>query len=155
MPKKPIIIKPVPKPLKGAKGAKARKPLQNGRALDKQTILTLLTETYGNIARTADSIGTTRQTIYDWIEKDPELRKARNSARERFKDALEETAWDRALEGKDTTLQIFMLKTQCRERGYDQEDASRVAKDIANEAFTFIVNQTKNPVDNNSSPKKQ
>ena len=51
--------------------------------------------------------------------------------------------FDRAIESQDTTLQLFLLKTQGKSRGYDQDEAKNAAKDIATAAFDFIVSKSK------------
>ncbi len=58
-------------------------------------------------------------------------------------DELETCVFDRALEERDTTLQLFILKTQGRHRGWDQSEAQNTAKDIATAAFDFIINKSK------------
>jgi hypothetical protein len=68
-------------------------------------------------------------------------------ARERQLDTLEQSCFDRAIETNDTTLQLFLLKTQGKSRGYEQSEAQNTAKDIATAAFDFIVNKSKNPAE--------
>ena len=53
----------------------------------------------------------------------------------------------RAIESNDTGLQCFILKTQGRSRGYDQDEMKNCAKDIATAAFDFIINKSKNPAE--------
>ena len=126
------------------KGDKALRP-KPGLKLDKETIISLLLKLGGNISATADAIGCNRQAIHSWVERDPDVRQACHQARERKVDKLEETVWDRAVREKDTSLQIFLLKTIARKRGYEQNEAQNTAKDIATAAFDFIVNQAKDP----------
>lgn len=61
--------------------------------------------------------------------------------RERQLDQLEQSCFDRAIETNDTTLQLFLLKTQGKTRGYDQNEAQNAAKDIATAAFDFILSK--------------
>lgn len=127
-------------------GEKAKSP-KPGIPLDKNALLHLIKETHGNLSRVADALGTTRHTVRRRCEADPELKQALEDARERIIDELEESVWDRALESKDTALQLFLLKTQARHRGYDQDEVKNAAKDIATAAFDFIVNKSKNPAE--------
>ena len=60
---------------------------------------------------------------------------ALEDARERRIDQLERSCWDDAIEHHDTALRCFLLKTQARHRGYDQDEAKNAAKDIATAAF--------------------
>lgn len=117
---------------------KAKRPLK-GVPLNKNTILDLIVKTHGNLSRIADAMGSTRTSIRTKINSCPVLQEALLSSRERIIDQLEESVWDRAIESKDTTLQLFLLKTQAKHRGYEQDEAKNSAKDIATAAFDFIV----------------
>lgn len=118
-----------------------------GVPLDKNLLLEMIAKHKGNLSRVADAIGSNRYCIRRRIDADKELQEALENARERIIDELEESVWERAIESKDTTLQLFLLKTQARHRGYDQDEAKNAAKDIATAAFDFIVNKTKNPAE--------
>ena len=134
-----------PSPAKGNKrGNKAKQPMP-GIALDKNTMMELIAKHHGNLSRVADAMGTTRHTIRRRCDDDKELGQALENARERIIDELEESVWDRAIESKDTTLQLFLLKTQARHRGYDQDEAKNAAKDIATAAFDFIISKQPKP----------
>lgn len=136
-----------PSTKKGNKlGEKAKCP-KPGIPLDKNQLLELIAKTHGNLSRVADALGTTRGTVRRRCDNDPELKVALEDARERIIDELEESVWDRARESNDTTLQLFLLKTQAKHRGYEQDDAKNAAKDIATAAFDFIVNKSKNPAE--------
>ena len=136
-----------PSVAKGNKvGEKAKRPMP-GIPLDKNTILDLIAKTHGNLSRIADALGTTRGTVRRRCDSDLELKTALEDARERIIDTLEESVWDRANNSNDTTLQLFLLKTQAKHRGYEQDDAKNAAKDIATAAFDFIVNKSKNPAE--------
>lgn len=120
--------------------AKCARP---GIPLDKNQIRELIIKTHGNLSRVADALGTTRGTVRRRCDNDPELKAVLEDSRERIIDELEESVWDRAKSGTDTTLQLFLLKTQAKHRGYDQDEAKNAAKDIATAAFDFIVNKSK------------
>lgn len=122
------------------KGEKAKRP-KPGIPLDKNTLLDLIAKTQGNLSKVADALGSTRTSVRNRIEADKELKEALESARERIIDELEASVWDRAIESKDTTLQLFLLKTQAKHRGYDQDEAKNAAKDIATAAFDFIISK--------------
>lgn len=111
--------------------------------LDKPTMMRLIAQEHGNLSRVADIMGTTRYTIRDRCDKDPELMQVLKDARERQLDQLEASCFTRAIESQDTTLQLFLLKTQGKSRGYDQDEAKQAAKEVANAAFEFIVSKTK------------
>lgn len=127
------------------KADKAKRP-RPGIPLDKEIIRELIKKTNGNITAIADAMGTTRVCIRDICKRTPDLQATLDEARERRVDKLEACVWERAIESKDTSLQIFLLKTQAKHRGYDQ-DGNNSAKDIASAAFDYILNKSKNPVD--------
>jgi len=123
-------------------GDKARQP-KPGIALTKtitpETAKQLLIQEHGNISRCADIIGTCRGTFRRYVDNNPELVEVLRQCRERQLDQLEQSCFDRAIETNDTTLQLFLLKTQGKSRGYDQSEAQNAAKDIATAAFDFII----------------
>lgn len=122
-------------------GEKAKRPMP-GIPLDKKLVEELVVECKGNISRVADRMGTCRGTVRAVIDRDPHLQAVLKNCRERQIDALEETVFDRALKSTDTALQLFLLKTQARSRGYDQDEAKHMAKDIATAAFDFILSKS-------------
>ncbi len=126
------------------KGEKAKQP-RPGIPLDKNMLLELIAKHSGNLSRVADACGSHRHVIRRRCEADKELGDALENARERNIDELEECVWERAKESKDTALQLFLLKTQARHRGYDQDEAKNAAKDIATAAFDFIVSKQSTP----------
>lgn len=127
-------------------GERAKRP-HAGIALNKETIASLIVKHTGNVSRIADSIGSCRGSVSAFINRDPELIAALKQARERQLDELEASCFERAIETNDTTLQLFLLKTQGKSRGYEQSEAQNAAKDIATAAFDFIVNKSKNPAE--------
>ncbi len=130
------------------KGEVCKRPLPGiPLALCRDKILELIPRLRGNLSRIADALGTTRNTVRNRCDRDPELKQALLDARERMIDQLETCVWDRAVESNDTSLQIFILKTQARHRGWDQSEAQHTAKDIATAAFDFILNKSKNPAE--------
>jgi hypothetical protein len=119
-------------------GEKAKQP-RPGIPLDKDTMLTLIKEHNGNLSRVADCMGTTRSCLRHRCDNDAELAEALKDARERWLDDIELSVLSRAADSTDTALQCFVLKTQARHRGWDQDESKNAAKDIATAAFQFIV----------------
>ena len=104
----------------------------------------------GNVSAIADAIGVDRHVAKEFIDNDPQLSQLLASARERRIDQLEDHVLERAIHERDSTLQIFLLRTQGRHRGYDQS-SDAVNKEVLEHAFSFVMNKTANPVDNKSS----
>lgn len=135
-----------PSVAKGNKlGEKAKHP-KPGIPLVKETLLDLIKKHKGNISRVADCLGTTRVCVRNRINSDQDLKDCLEEARERWLDDIEESVLSRANESNDTALQCFVLKTQGKHRGWEQDEAKNAAKDIATAAFDFIINKSKNPV---------
>lgn len=119
-------------------GEKAKRP-RPGMPFDKDCVLKLIEQHCGNLSRVADSIGSSRGAIRNFVDRHPDLQDTLRQCRERQLDQLEQSCFDRAIETNDTTLQLFLLKTQGKSRGYDQNEAQNAAKDIATAAFDFII----------------
>lgn len=128
------------------RGDKAKRP-HSGLRLDKATLLQLIPECRGNISKVADTIGCTRKAIRSCCDADPELNDCLVDARERRIDILEQCVYDRAEESNDTALQCFILKTQGRHRGWEQDDVKTHTREITMAAFDFIQNRSKNPAE--------
>ena len=143
--KKPILVKPV-KETRYKIGEKAKRP-KPGIPLKKDTILKLIVEHDGNLSRVAEAMGTTRGCVRRHCQADAELGKALEDARERMIDELESSCFEDAINNRDTGLRCFLLKTQGRHRGYEQDDMKNHAHSIATAAFDFITNKTKNPAE--------
>lgn len=130
---------------KGNKIGEIAKQPKPGIALNKNVMMELIARHGGNLSRVADAMGSNRHTIRRRCDADKELGDALENARERQIDELEESVWDRAKKSNDTTLQLFLLKTQAKHRGYDQDEAKNAAKDIATAAFDFIISKQAKP----------
>ena len=137
------IMAGFPSKAKGNKLGETAKRPHAGIPLDKDLIAKLIQQEHGNLSRVADCIGSTRGSIRQVVDRHPDLQDLLKQERERQLDQLEQNVFDRAIESQDTTLQLFLLKTQGKSRGYDQDEAKNAAKDIATAAFDFIVNKTK------------
>lgn len=146
---KPITTKTAKVKTKIRVGDKARDP-HPGVPLKKEKILELILKYNGILARVADALGTTRGTVRRRCKEDPELAQALEDARERLIDDVEESVFQRAAESNDTALQCFVLKTQGRHRGWEQDMSNNATRDVAQAAFDFIINKSKNPAE--SSP---
>lgn len=132
-----------PTTAKGNRRADKAKRPHPGVPLDIKVIAQLIVTHTGNVARVADAIGSERGVVRRVIDRHPELIELLRQQRERQLDQLEQSCFDRAMESNDTTLQLFLLKTQGKSRGYDQNEAQNAAKDIATAAFDFIISKQK------------
>lgn len=128
---------------RGEKCLQPRTGVPLTKTVSEEKIAELLVKEHGNISRVADIIGTCRGTLRRTCDKSPMLLDTLRQARERQLDELEQSCFDRAIETQDTTLQLFLLKTQGKSRGYDQDEARNAAKEVANAAFDFILSKSK------------
>ena len=131
-----------PKPHK-ARDPKRGVPL----AATDDDVLRAIKAQRGNMSRIADVFSVARSTIHDRIQRNPILKQALADERERFVDDLEDACEHQAVNDKDTTLKIFLLKTRARTRGYEQDNNSNATQDIAKAAFDFVLNKTANPAE--------
>jgi hypothetical protein len=132
---------------KGNKIAESARKPKPGIPFDYKTVEQQIIRYQGNLSRAADSIGTSRGAMRNFVDRHPELQATLKQCRERQLDELEASVFERAIETNDTTLQLFLLKTQGKSRGYEQSEAQNTAKDIATAAFDFIINKSKNPAE--------
>lgn len=135
------IMAGFPSTKKGNKIGEIAKQPHPGVPLDKKLLLDMIHKHKGNLSRVAEAIGSNRYVIRRRCDADKELGEALENARERRIDELEESCWEDAIHTKDTALRCFLLKTQAKHRGYDQDEAKNAAKDIATAAFDFIISK--------------
>ena len=141
-------------PKKRAEKATRPKP---GVPFKKDMITKMIIKHTGNLSRIADAIGSSRGALRNFVDKHPEIKQLLQDQRERVIDELEESCFSRAVRTKDTTLQIFLLKTQGKARGYEQNESQETAKDIASAAFEYILSKDPKPINPTkpTNPKKQ
>ena len=136
-----------PSVAKGNKIGEKAKRAKPGIPLNTKTIHELIIKHKGNLSRVADALGSTRLGVRNVINAHKELADLLIEQRERWIDDIEESVLSRANESNDTALQCFVLKTQGKNRGWEQSEAQNTAKDIATAAFDFIINKSKNPAE--------
>lgn len=122
----------------------ATRPLPSVKLNDSQ-VGQLISKYKGNLSMCAKALGCSRGAVANCVDRCPDLKQIVRDCRERQIDDLESSAFERACEG-DTTLTIFLLKTQARHRGYEFDEAKSAAHGIASAAFQFILNKSKSPV---------
>ena len=85
----------------------------------KKAVAEAMVKTYGNITKSCEAAGISRQTFYDWKKDDQEFRSAIEGEdyEERLMDFVESKLIKKA-ESDDTAVIIFMAKTKCKKRGY-------------------------------------
>lgn len=88
-------------------------------------IIEVLEKTGGLLKPAATKLGITRQTIYEWIEREPELKEALATIRESMVDMSEGALYKQISEGNTAAI-LFHLKTQGKHRGYIERSESDI-----------------------------
>lgn len=94
---------------------------RKGEMLTPELIATILTKHSGNIRRTAMDLDVDRTTIYNYLNKYPELITLRDEVRENAVDEAETILEEQAIDERNTTALIFFLKTRGAKRGYGSQ----------------------------------
>ena len=100
---------------------KKKKPVR--RKLTSRSRLTMvavkkaLVNSYGNITMIAQKLQCERQTVYNWLEKYPELRLLMESEREKIVDLAESKLLINVNQGETSSIH-FVLKTLGKSKGY-------------------------------------
>src|SRR6267142_4178475 len=91
----------------------------NSKRPDDAEILEALSASAGLIAPAARKFNVTRQTLYNWLREDDNLKENLNHIRESMKDLAEGKLLSLINENNITAI-IFYLKTQAKDRGYSE-----------------------------------
>jgi hypothetical protein len=83
-----------------------------------------LRELSGNISAVARAFRTTRQSVYSFIGRRPDLKAVVAESRETMKDNVESALYTAALRG-DAWAVCFFLKCQAKDRGYVEHEKPR------------------------------
>lgn len=86
----------------------------------KQQIADALAETKGMVTIAARKLGCTTQTVYNYIERYPELAAIRDEEVAKMGDAVELALYDEAVNKRNTAALIFLAKTRFKDRGYTE-----------------------------------
>lgn len=90
---------------------------------EKKRMLDALRNTYGIVSEAVKIVGIERKTHYNWLHSDEEYRKAVQDVKEIAKDFVESKLFE-CIQEKNITGIIFYLKTQAKDRGYDDRDVA-------------------------------
>lgn len=87
--------------------------------LAKKGFLDAYARTFGNIAQSCKSVSISRQTYYNWLERDPKFAQSIEEIEpnELFADFVESKLIQK-INDLDTTAIIFAAKTRLKHRGY-------------------------------------
>lgn len=75
------------------------------------------------LALAADMVGCSRQTIYNWMDRDPEFKREIDAARAKADDLVEQSLYHTAMKG-NVTAQIFWLKNRRSAIWRDRHDVA-------------------------------
>ena len=103
---------------------------RGSKNLHDEEVRRALVVSHGSISSAARRLGITRQTIYNALERWPELREIVEDERELLLDKAE-TALYKAVKRGERWAICFMLKTRGRARGYTERQEVSKAEDYS------------------------
>ena len=108
----------------------------------QKAFLKALSENLGNITKTCEEIGISRNTFYEWKKYYENFAADAAAIDDEILDWVEENAFNRIKEKSDTMI-IFFLKTKGKKRGYIEktEQAGTIEISIHDK---FVENLVKN-----------
>lgn len=97
----------------------SKKPLKTSvkKANNKKQMLSALYTSLGVVSEACEKANITRATHYNYMNEDPDYKKAVEEIAERVLDFAESELFKQIREGS-TTATIFLLKTKGKKRGY-------------------------------------
>ena len=98
---------------------------------NKAKMLKCLEKHLGNVSMAAMESGIHRGTHYDWMNDDPTYAAAVKELKNVVIDFYEQALHDRINQGSDTAI-IFALKTQGKERGWQEKSELKVEHSYTN-----------------------
>lgn len=93
--------------------------LQPNEKFDPELVAAALREARGIISYACQLLGCSRSTIYNYMERYPEVLAAKVEAKEELKDVAE-SQLIQAIENREGWAICFFLKTQAKDRGYNE-----------------------------------
>ena len=103
---------------------------RGSKNLHEEEVRRALVASHGSISSAARRLGITRQTIYNALERWPELREIVEDERELFLDKAETALYKAVGRGKPWAIR-FTLKTRGKARGYTERQEVSKAKDYS------------------------
>jgi len=85
----------------------------------KKEMILALNETLGVVTTACELAKIPRSAYYQWLQDDPDFKKATEAVREVAIDFVESSLM-RQINNDNTTATIFFLKTRGRQRGYSE-----------------------------------
>lgn len=95
----------------------------------KPKMLQALKMSNGAVYASAEKVGISAQTHYEWMKEDEAYRKAVEDINELAIDHVESKLQDLINDG-DTTATIFFLKTKGKKRGYVETERKEIAGNV-------------------------
>lgn len=96
-------------------------------------------DTYGNVTEAAKLLGITARTIHRHVNANPDLAAIRDKTRQLLVDLAEDKLRDQINKGNIAAI-IFTLKTQGRDRGWDE---NRKPQQANTGKVTIVINEGK------------
>lgn len=88
-----------------------------GKRPTNEELIIIINKNHGLVKQTAETIGVSRLTMYNWINSDPELQRAVNDARESMKDIAESKLFKLIEKNNPRSIEYY-LNCMAKDRGY-------------------------------------
>jgi len=110
--------------------------------LEEEAIINALIQNFGIICNAAHTLGISRVTLKEWIDKEPKLHKAWRDSKEVLNDQVESQLIKNIKDGKETSI-IWYMKTQMRDRGYAEQIEIKGQMEVKQLNINVLEEETK------------
>ena len=131
--------------LKKAKSERASTRIRKKQFVENYFKLT------GNVSELCRRLGISRQTYYEWMEKDQEFRKAIENEQEGLIDFVENKLFA-LINGKNPAAIFFFLKTKAKHRGYVEQWEHKHSGEVKYELSEKFIPEAKRKEDESDKP---
>lgn len=114
----------------------SRSAIRRDMRLSKKKIISALKATGGMISPAAKKLGCSRQSLYQWIQKDEKIAEALETVREENLDFVETQLLQAAKNGQSWAV-CFYLKCMGKARGFSEKVDAHVTGDLKVEIKQF------------------
>jgi len=111
--------------------------------INKTKFLKALKGTAGIISQIAKNLGVQRKSVYEYIERTPEVKPYIKQEKEQILDLMEGSMIHKAVVEKDFKALNFYLKTIGKDRGYTEKIETELSGGVDNKIIFEIVDPTK------------
>ena len=108
----------------------------------KKKLLNILDKNKGNISNACEAVKISRNTFYQWKERDSDFAEKVVEIENKVGDLVESRLLKNIMDGKETST-IFYCKTKLKNRGYIEQNNTKHMGDPDNPLHTINVDMSK------------